>query len=300
MYRRHPLNITHHARLALAQVRRVLLLALVLALCGSATALPAAASSSTTDHHRIRRERSSRPSRARSGRFSWWIRGSSRATRSTPSTGTPSSDCTTTVVVVRKIPLSCAGPESDKSADWPASHHGREARRRTRSQQAPPRGGQPQGHRRGQQVTYAGKLLYLFDMAPHQFSGENFVETVLPLPPWHGYWYLVSANDGTPATGPAASRPRRSQWSHRPGCRHVPGYGCHADRRLHLQQGHEGSQCVHGDLCPDLAARPDDRTPQATGLASKLARRNRPDGRHPGSSPSTVSRCTSTPRRSRS
>ena len=28
----------------------------------------------------------------------------------------------------------------------------------------------------GEQVTYAGKLLYLFDIAPHQFSGENFVD----------------------------------------------------------------------------------------------------------------------------
>jgi predicted lipoprotein with Yx(FWY)xxD motif len=112
------------------------------------------------------------------------------------------SGCTTTIVTVQKMPISCAGPETDKMADWPA----------LTTLGKPIAGAGVDKHLLGEierkdiggeQVTYAGKLLYLFDMAPHQFSGENFVETVRPLPPWHGYWYLVSAKDGKPATGPA-------------------------------------------------------------------------------------------------
>jgi predicted lipoprotein with Yx(FWY)xxD motif len=50
----------------------------------------------------------------------------------------------------------------------------------------------------GDQVTYAGHLLYLFDpsSAPFKPLGEDYLETVSPLAPWHGYWTLVFANNG--------------------------------------------------------------------------------------------------------
>ena len=57
----------------------------------------------------------------------------------------------------------------------------------------------------GRQVTYAGHLLYLFDpsSAPFKPLGEDYLETVAPLAPWHGYWTLVSATTGTSDTGTA-------------------------------------------------------------------------------------------------
>src|SRR5664279_4278939 len=57
----------------------------------------------------------------------------------------------------------------------------------------------------GRQVTYAGHPLYLFDPPSSPFTpfGANFYETVLPLPPWHGLWNLVSASNGEQAPGPA-------------------------------------------------------------------------------------------------
>jgi predicted lipoprotein with Yx(FWY)xxD motif len=50
----------------------------------------------------------------------------------------------------------------------------------------------------GDEVTYAGHLLYLFDpsSAPFKPLGEDYMETVSPLAPWHGYWTLVSAKNG--------------------------------------------------------------------------------------------------------
>jgi predicted lipoprotein with Yx(FWY)xxD motif len=62
-------------------------------------------------------------------------------------------------------------------------------------------------HRRGigDQVTYGGHPLYLFDpsSAPFKPLGEDYLETVAPLAPWHGYWSLVSASNGDPDTGTA-------------------------------------------------------------------------------------------------
>jgi predicted lipoprotein with Yx(FWY)xxD motif len=111
--------------------------------------------------------------------------------------------CTTTLATVGGMPLSCAGPETDKTADWPAL-----------TTVGKPVAGPGVNksllglvHRTdigGDQVTYAGKLLYLFDQAPHQFSGVNFMETVAPLPPWHGVWYLVASTNGAPVEGPIA------------------------------------------------------------------------------------------------
>jgi predicted lipoprotein with Yx(FWY)xxD motif len=101
--------------------------------------------------------------------------------------------------------LSCTGPESDllagvKSDDWPAF-----------TSAGQPQAGSGVNARLlrtvtragiGRQVTYAGHPLYLFDPASEPFSpqGENLVETVHPLAPWHGYWSLISPA-GTPAPG---------------------------------------------------------------------------------------------------
>jgi len=109
--------------------------------------------------------------------------------------------CNTTVVATVK--LSCAGPPADQTADWPALET-----------QGKPVAGPGVDHRLlgsiyrtdlgARQVTYAGHPLYLFDTAPHQFSGELFLETVLPIPPWHGIWYLVSPGNGLPVAGAAS------------------------------------------------------------------------------------------------
>jgi predicted lipoprotein with Yx(FWY)xxD motif len=109
--------------------------------------------------------------------------------------------CSTVTVTVGGMPLSCAGAETDKTADWPA----------LTTIGKPVAGPGVNKHLLGfvhrsdlaaDQVTYAGKLLYLFDQAPHQYTGVNFMETVAPLPPWHGFWYLVSPKNGLPVEGP--------------------------------------------------------------------------------------------------
>jgi predicted lipoprotein with Yx(FWY)xxD motif len=60
----------------------------------------------------------------------------------------------------------------------------------------------------GDQVTYGGHPLYLFDhrpccdvWPPNYFDpqGEGYLESVAPMYPWHGIWWLVSAQDGSPA-----------------------------------------------------------------------------------------------------
>ena len=107
-----------------------------------------------------------------------------------------------------KMPLTCTGPESDlirgvKSDDWPAFT----------TDGAPIAG--PGVNKRllgtverpgvGDQVTYAGHPLYLFDpvSTPFDPQGEGYMETVKPLAPWHGYWFLVAASNGNLAVGAA-------------------------------------------------------------------------------------------------
>lgn len=108
---------------------------------------------------------------------------------------------------VATVPLTCTGPESDflagvKSDDWPAF-----------TSAGPPIAGAGAKQRLlgtvfrrgiGDQVTYAGHLLYLFDPLSQPFvpQGEGYMETVKPLAPWHGYWSLLSAT-GTDAPGRA-------------------------------------------------------------------------------------------------
>ena len=114
--------------------------------------------------------------------------------RNTPSV------CTTTPTDVQHMSLTCTGIETDSTADWPA----------LTTVGKPVAGPGVDKHLLGMvyrndigadQVTYAGKLLYLFDQKPDTFTGANFMETTLPLPPWHGVWSLVSPNDGRPAVG---------------------------------------------------------------------------------------------------
>jgi predicted lipoprotein with Yx(FWY)xxD motif len=108
-----------------------------------------------------------------------------------------------------RVPLTCTGPEKDlvdgvTSDDWPALTTG-----------ATPIAG-PGVNRRllgsvertgiGDQVTYAGHPLYLFDPSSFPFHplGVNYVETAEPLGPWQGYWFLVSAANGNPVAGVAS------------------------------------------------------------------------------------------------
>jgi len=106
------------------------------------------------------------------------------------------------------VPLTCTGPERDlladvSSDDWPA----------LTTKAAPIVGpgvnskllGTTSRPGIGRQVTYAGHPLYLFDPSSQPFvsQGENLMETVEPLPPWRGFWYLVSAHSGAPSPGVA-------------------------------------------------------------------------------------------------
>jgi predicted lipoprotein with Yx(FWY)xxD motif len=107
---------------------------------------------------------------------------------------------------IASVPLTCTGPMSDMSKsitsdDWPA----------LTTKSAPVAGegvkqkllGSVYRKGIGNQVTYAGHPLYLFDpwSDPFQPQGERYVETVKPLAPWHGIWYLVSSDEGQPAPG---------------------------------------------------------------------------------------------------
>jgi predicted lipoprotein with Yx(FWY)xxD motif len=104
------------------------------------------------------------------------------------------------------VALTCTGPQGDlladvSSDDWPALT--------TKAAPVAGRGvdatllGTIKRPGIGRQVTYAGHPLYLFDPSSQPFvpQGENFMETVKPLPPWHGYWYLVSAKTGAASPG---------------------------------------------------------------------------------------------------
>ncbi len=108
-----------------------------------------------------------------------------------------------------RVTLTCTGPEDNivngvTSDDWPA----------LTTRATPVAGpGVDQSllgtvHRDGigDQVTYAGHPLYLFDpsSAPFRPLGVQYVETVQPLAPWHGYWYLVSSKDGDQVAGVAS------------------------------------------------------------------------------------------------
>jgi predicted lipoprotein with Yx(FWY)xxD motif len=94
-------------------------------------------------------------------------------------------------------PGSCTGPSNDKKAEWPAI-----------TTTGPPVAGAGVEQKLlgtvnrsgiGDQVTYAGHPLYLFEDAPGQVTGEGWDEPSLP--PWHGLWWLL-APSGAPLPWP--------------------------------------------------------------------------------------------------
>jgi predicted lipoprotein with Yx(FWY)xxD motif len=110
-------------------------------------------------------------------------------------------------VVTSLTPTTCTGPEDDfvdgsNTDDWPAfTTASRPVAGSGVAQEllgTVPRPGI------GDQVTYDGHPLYLFDRpsTPFHSYGEGYLESVFPMGPWHGISYLVSAQDGRPAPGP--------------------------------------------------------------------------------------------------
>lgn len=104
--------------------------------------------------------------------------------------------CTTTVVNLPGGMYHCAGPETDQQADWPAlltvgrPVAGPGVRQALLGTVTRP-------DLQGDQVTYAGHPLYLFDQAPAQFTGSDLLQGSVP--PDHGVWYLVSPKRGAAA-----------------------------------------------------------------------------------------------------
>jgi predicted lipoprotein with Yx(FWY)xxD motif len=106
-------------------------------------------------------------------------------------TGDGAGDYACTATIVKALPGgpgSCTGPSSDPKAEWPA----------VTTAAAPVAGagasqsllGSVERTGVGDQVTYAGHPLYLFDQSPAALTGEGWDEPTLP--PWHGLWWVVS------------------------------------------------------------------------------------------------------------
>ena len=109
----------------------------------------------------------------------------------------PTYGCTTTPVSLLGMPIACTGPSNDQTAEWPAV-----------TTSGPPVAGPGVSQKLlgtvqrggiGEQVTYAGHPLYLFETSPDQITGEGWDEPGLP--PWNGLWYLVSPT-GQPLAWP--------------------------------------------------------------------------------------------------
>jgi predicted lipoprotein with Yx(FWY)xxD motif len=98
--------------------------------------------------------------------------------------------CTDVLLHLVIGPIQCTGPATDTNVEWPAVF----------TQGKPIAGpgvkasllGEVFRKGMGDQVTYAGHPLYLFDQAPGLVSGQNFDEPGLP--PWHGLWTLIHPN----------------------------------------------------------------------------------------------------------
>jgi predicted lipoprotein with Yx(FWY)xxD motif len=109
----------------------------------------------------------------------------------------PTYGCTTKSISLFGMPIACTGPSNDQKAEWPA----------VTTTSAPIAGpGVSQKllgivHRAGigDQVTYAGHPLYLFETSPDSITGEGYDEPGIP--PWSGLWYLVSPS-GEPLAWP--------------------------------------------------------------------------------------------------
>jgi predicted lipoprotein with Yx(FWY)xxD motif len=95
--------------------------------------------------------------------------------------------CPSTKVKSPIGPTLCTGPSNDRNAEWPA----------ITTTGAPIAG--PGVSKKllgmvkrtfGEQVTYAGHPLYLFDSMPGAVTGQSWDEPSLP--PWHGIWTLIA------------------------------------------------------------------------------------------------------------
>jgi predicted lipoprotein with Yx(FWY)xxD motif len=98
--------------------------------------------------------------------------------------------CTTVKQSVLGMPYVCTGPATSQTADWPAYTT-------TAAPVAGPGVNKSMlgeiartGIGNGEQVTYDGHPLYLFDHVPGAPSGENWDEPTIPAD--HGTWWLVS------------------------------------------------------------------------------------------------------------
>lgn len=95
--------------------------------------------------------------------------------------------CTTKLTKFLGGTLACTGPLNKPTTEWPAYL----------TKGAPVAGpgvkksllGEVKIKGLGEQVTYNGHPLYLFDEVPGLITGENWFESTQP--PWHGVWYLV-------------------------------------------------------------------------------------------------------------
>ena len=100
----------------------------------------------------------------------------------------PTYGCSATKVTTPLGPYQCAGPPSNQNADWPA----------LTTKGAPVAGpgvsqkllGTVRRPGIGNQVTYAGHPLYLFDQKPLQVTGVGWDQPGIP--PDHGLWYLLT------------------------------------------------------------------------------------------------------------
>jgi predicted lipoprotein with Yx(FWY)xxD motif len=96
--------------------------------------------------------------------------------------------CTTTKQSILGSPYICTGPSTSTTAEWPAYT----------TTAAPVAGkgvdksllGEVSRPGIGEQVTYDGHPLYLFDKVPGAPGGENWDEATIPAD--HGTWWLVS------------------------------------------------------------------------------------------------------------
>jgi predicted lipoprotein with Yx(FWY)xxD motif len=109
----------------------------------------------------------------------------------------PTYGCTTKPINLFGMPIACAGPSNDQKAEWPAvTTKGTPIAGPGVSQKLL---GTVQRAGIGEQVTYAGHPLYLFETSPDQITGEGWDEPSIP--PWNGLWYLVSPT-GEPLAWP--------------------------------------------------------------------------------------------------
>jgi len=109
----------------------------------------------------------------------------------------PTYGCTTKTVNLFGMPIACAGPSNDHKAEWPAvTTTGTPIAGPGVSQKLL---GTVQRAGIGEQVTYAGHPLYLFETSSDEITGEGWDEPAVP--PWNGLWYLVSPS-GNPLAWP--------------------------------------------------------------------------------------------------